>query len=49
MFRFGRHPSHAAIIVSDIHMIHAHKRDGQVILCERSSMQERLDSYWSVI
>jgi len=49
MYRFGKHASHGAIIVSDDHVIHAHKRDGQVILCERSAMLNRLDSYWSVI
>jgi cell wall-associated NlpC family hydrolase len=49
MYRFGKHASHGAIIVSDDLIIHAHKRDGQVIQCERSSMLSRLDSYWSVI
>jgi len=49
MYRYGRVPSHSAIIVSDVHVIHAHKRDGQVILCERAALQERLDSCWSVI
>lgn len=49
MYKFGRHASHGAIIVSDDLVIHAHKNVGQVILCERSAMQERFDSYWSVI
>lgn len=49
MYRFGRHASHGAIIVSDEYVIHAHKNAGQVILCERSALEARLDSYWSVI
>lgn len=49
MYRFGKHASHGAIIVSDELIIHAHKRDGQVIQCERSALATRLDSYWSVI
>lgn len=49
MYRFGKHASHGAIIVSGDLIVHAHKRDGQVILCERSALADRLDSYWSVI
>lgn len=49
MYRFGRHAAHGAIIVSDDLVIHAHKQIGQVALCERSAMADRLDSYWSVI
>lgn len=48
MYRFGRHVSHGAIIVSDELIIHAHKHVGAVALCERSAMESRLDSYWSV-
>jgi hypothetical protein len=49
MYRFGKHASHGAIIVSEDYVIHAHKNVGEVILCERSALQERLDSFWSVI
>lgn len=49
MYRFGRHASHGAIIVSDDAIIHAHKQVGHVVLCERSALESRLDSYWSVI
>lgn len=48
MYRFGRHASHGAIIVSDDLIIHAHKDIGKVMLCERRAMEARLDSYWSV-
>lgn len=48
MYRFGRHASHGGIVVSDQHIIHAHKRIGFVELCERNSMAPHLDSYWSV-
>lgn len=47
-YRFGRHASHGAIIVSDDLVIHAHKRNGNVELCERSSLLPWFDSYWSV-
>lgn len=49
MYCFGKHASHGAIIVSDDLIIHAHKHIGQVVLCERSAMDYRLDSYWSVL
>lgn len=48
MYRFGRHASHGAMIVSEDLLIHAHKKNGQVALCERRSMARHLDSYWSV-
>lgn len=47
MYRFGRHASHGAILVSDDLLIHAHKRAGQVELCERRAMDHWFDSYWS--
>jgi cell wall-associated NlpC family hydrolase len=49
MYRFGRHASHGAIIVSDDLIVHAHKQVGEVALCERSAMLDRLHSYWSVV
>lgn len=49
MYKFGKHASHGAIIVSEDLLIHAHKNVGEVILCERSAMRGCLDSYWSVI
>lgn len=48
LYRFGRHASHGAVIVSEDLVIHAHKRAGNVELCERSSLLPWLDSYWSV-
>jgi NlpC/P60 family putative phage cell wall peptidase len=49
VYRFGYAASHGAIIVDDNYIIHAHKLPGNVELCERRALEERLDSYWSVL
>jgi cell wall-associated NlpC family hydrolase len=49
MYRFGKHASHGAIIVSNDLIIHAHKTNEKVEPCERRALESKLDSYWSVI
>ena len=54
MFNFGRHAAHGGIVVGDGLMIHAYRQNGNVELCEISSLATRdkgrgsLDSYWSI-
>jgi len=48
MYRYGRHASHGAIIISDTQMIHAHKTAGKVEMMERRTIVDKLDSYWSL-
>jgi cell wall-associated NlpC family hydrolase len=47
MYKFGRHASHGAVLVSDEYIIHAHKRDRCVVLCEKRAMSHWFHSYWS--
>lgn len=50
MYNFGKHPAHAAIIVDDNYMIHAHRATGIVELTERwSYVKQFFDSYWSFL
>ena len=48
VFRFGRSPSHGAIILDDQYMLHAHKPSGSVVIHERSTFADRLHGYWSI-
>lgn len=49
LYRFGRCISHSSILVTDGLMVHAHLRDGAVVLSERRSIDaERLVGHWSV-
>ena len=48
MFNFGRHAAHGAIIVDDELLLHAWMPAGNVELCERRALEDRLDSYWRV-
>lgn len=47
-YRFGRCVSHAAIIEDDRYIIHAYIVARAVVRTERSALEERLHSYWSV-
>lgn len=47
MYKFGRHASHGAVVVGEHYIIHAHKRNGVVELCEKRTMAPWFDSYWS--
>lgn len=48
-FRFGRVVSHSAIIIDDEIMVHAFVTAGRVERCERTTLDDRLVSYWSVL
>jgi cell wall-associated NlpC family hydrolase len=48
MFNFGRHAAHGAIVIDDNLLLHANRVNGNVELHERRSLEDRLDSYWSV-
>lgn len=47
MYKYGKHASHGAILVSDTLLIHAHKRMRCVELCERRAIADKLYGYWS--
>lgn len=48
MYRFGKHASHGALVVSEELIVHAHKDLGKVSLCERSALAHRASSYWTI-
>lgn len=48
-YRFGRAVGHAAIVIDDNLMIHAHMAHGNVELAEQRTYIDRLDSIWSAL
>jgi cell wall-associated NlpC family hydrolase len=49
LYRYGRTVSHSGIIVEDQNIIHALRDAGSVIKTEMYSMEDRFDSYWSLV
>jgi len=48
MYNFGRHAAHGAIVVDAYTMIHAYRLSRRVIHDLKTSLEGRLDSYWSL-